>query len=166
MAVSGVGTVLGWSSQDFRLRFPGYVMTSSTLVEPARWLRQNLPETAVVASRRIGVLAYEGRFEVFDDCFGLTEPEVAQMIRRGGLPIDLPSDPRLAELWRRRSPDFVLEDAAVIAALPTAAGEIEIHGLRYRQARSFRIARGVDWVLLARAESQQPGPYSSRTVQP
>ena len=88
------------------------------------------------------------------------------MIRRGGLPIDLPSDPRLAELWRRRSPGFVLEDAAVIAALPTTAGETEIHGLRYRQARSFRIARGVDWILLARAESQQPAPPSTRTVQP
>jgi hypothetical protein len=151
MALTGASTLLEWSSQRFRQGFPGYVMTSSSLVQPAQWLHRNIPTTAVVASRRIGVLGYEGRFEVFDDCFGLTEPEVARLVRQRGAPIDLPSDPSLDDLWQSRTPDFLLEDELIIQALPWVNFDVvEIHGLRYRRVRSFRIAKGVDWVLLGR----------------
>ena len=149
LALLGGRTLVAWPTETFRERFPGYVMTSASLVEPVRWMRVSLPPSATVASRRIGVLGYEGGFQVFDYSFGLTEREVALRIRAAGGAFSLPSDPRLESLWRSRAPDYLLEDASVLRELEGRSGAdgFEIHGMRYRRLRSFRIARGIDWVL-------------------
>jgi hypothetical protein len=155
-ALAAVGVVrtaelLGGQS---RSSYPGYVLFGRTLVEPARWLRENLAPDAVLATRRIGAVAYFSDRRVFDYCFGLTERDVAAAIRRNGGGFHIPSHPVLAEIWKRVRPDYVLEDANVIDEIARAAGgtpqRFEIHGIAYGEIRRFRIGRDVDWVLCER----------------
>lgn len=137
-----------------RLVFPGYVMTGAGLVAPARWMRDHLP-AGTVASRRIGALSYYSGHPVFDYAFGLTEPAVARRVRRhGGVPFETPGDPALADLWRERSPAFLMEDRDVLHAFAAAAGGtprcFRIHGLAYGELRRFPIGDGVEWALAGR----------------
>jgi hypothetical protein len=123
-------------------------------------MQAHLPPGTVIASRRIGALAYFSGHPVFDYSFGLTEPEVARMIRRRGGPFDDPNDPALAALWSQRAPAYLLEEADLVnrlgglgAMTSGGRGELHVHGLVYRVIRRFPIARGVEWVLAGRATS-------------
>ncbi len=134
--------------------YPGYVMTSSTLVGPARWLNTMLPPEAVVATRRIGAVGYYGQCDVFDYAFGLTDPEVAHLIAKRGYAISNPCDPVLRQRWQQVCPDYLLEDRDIIDEI-VASGDgspqlFEIHGLYYRVEHSFRIGHETDWTLCQR----------------
>ncbi len=155
VAAAGAWDTFARASPAARGAYPGYIATSRTLVAPARALGARLPAGASIASRRIGALAYYSGHPVFDYAFGLTEPEVARLIRRRGREIDDPNDPALAALWRARRPDFLLEDGELIARIAAAAGgtprRFTVQGSVYRTVGRFPIARGVDWVLAERS---------------
>ena len=159
VAFYGAAATIARTTEGLRLTYPGYILTSATLVPPARWLADHLPPGAVIASRRIGALGYFSGHPVFDYSFGLTEPEVARLLRRHGGPFDDPNDPALATLWRQRAPDALLEEGDLVARLSglggaTAPGRgaLRIHGLDYRVTRRFSIGRGVEWVLAERVK--------------
>ncbi|HEV7519266.1 MAG TPA: hypothetical protein VGR07_23500, partial [Thermoanaerobaculia bacterium] len=143
-----------------RLAYPGYILTSATLIPPALWMQAHLPPGTVIASRRIGALAYFSGHPVFDYSFGLTEPEVARLIRQRGGPFDDPNDPALAALWRQRAPDYLLEEGDLVNRLGATTsggrGVLNVHGLVYRVVRRFPIARGVEWVLAGRSAEAFP----------
>jgi hypothetical protein len=154
VAIQGAVTAIDLTTERYRRDFPGYVLTSRSLVPPALWIRDHLPAGATLATRRIGALAYYSDRPVFDYAFGLTEPEVARLIRDHGGPFDSPADPELAAVWRRRAPGYILEDRDVLYSI--AAGQdgnperFRVHGFEYRVVRRFRIGRGMDWVLAER----------------
>jgi hypothetical protein len=155
-ALYGAAATLARSTEGERLAYPGYILTSATLIPPALWMRDHLPPGTRIASRRIGALAYFSGHPVFDYSFGLTEPEVARLIRRRGGPFDDPGDPALAALWRQRAPDYLLEEADLVNRLGGLGGlggqgVLRLHGMDYRVVRRFPIARGVEWVLAGRA---------------
>jgi hypothetical protein len=134
-------------------RYPGYVLASTPLVGPSLWMRDNLPPGSVIATRRIGALAYYSGHRVFDYKFGLTEPEVARLVARERGAFDLPTHPALAEVWQRNQPQYLLEDTEIMQSIIESAGGTSegftIHGIRYQVVRSFPIATGVDWTLAA-----------------
>lgn len=148
---------LGFSDSVMHLRssytqkYPGYVLVSQSLVAPSLWIRDNLPDTAVIAARRIGALAYYSRKKIFDWKFGLVDREVAAIRRRTAADINYPTNPALKELWPKVSPDYLLEDSQVIQAVIREAGgteeRFEVQGIPYHVLKKFKIALDVDWVL-------------------
>jgi hypothetical protein len=154
VAACGAVAAIRETAESRRLSFPGYVITSRTLVEPALWIRDHLPAGSTIATRRIGALAYFSGHSVFDYSFGLTEPAVARLIREHGGIFTSPANPELAALWRERAPDYILEDGDVINATVAATGgtpeSFRVHGIEYGVVRRFPIARGVDWTLAGR----------------
>jgi hypothetical protein len=159
IAADGALTALGWTTARARLDFPGYVLTSRSLVAPALWMRDHLPAGTTIATRRIGALAYFSGHPVFDYSFGLTEPAVARLIRRHRGAFISPADPELAAAWRKRAPDYILEDRDVLYGIAAAQGgtprDFRVHGLEYRMVRRFPIGRGMDWVLAERRSPRQ-----------
>jgi hypothetical protein len=135
-------------------RFPGYVMASRTLVAPAAAIAKIVPEGEVIATRRIGALAYVSRRPVFDYVYGLTDPEVARAVARRGKAFEHPNDAELVAIWRARAPAWIIEDEGVLAEIARKAGGtlegFTLNGSRFRAERRFRIAPGVDWVLARR----------------
>jgi hypothetical protein len=158
-ALYGAAGTLARATESERLTYPGYILTSATLLPPALWMRDHLPAGTRIATRRIGALAYFSGHPVFDYAFGLTEPEVARRIHLRGEPFDDPNDPALEEIWRQRAPDYLLEEGDLIQRLTRLGGPggLRIHGMDYRVLRRFPIARGVEWVLAGRE-----GPASVR----
>jgi len=160
VAAYGAVAAASWTAERSRSEFPGYILTSRTLVEPALWMRDHLPPGSVIATRRIGALSYYSGLTVFDYSFGLTEPAVARLIRRRGGTFASPADPELADLWRERAPEYVLEDGDVLYGTAAAVGgtpaRFKIHGIEYGVVHRFRIARGIDWILAARRRTGLP----------
>ncbi len=152
-ALYGAAATLARATEAERLAYPGYILTSATLLPPALWMRDHLPPGTRIATRRIGALAYVSGHPVFDYSFGLTEPEVARLIRQRGGPFDDPNDPALDSLWRRRAPDYLLEEGDLMNRLGGRGG-LRLHGMDYRVLRRFPIARGVEWVLAGRVGGQ------------
>ena len=148
-ALYGTAATLARATEAERLAYPGYILTSATLVPPALWMRDHLPPGTRIATRRIGALAYFSGHPVFDYSFGLTEPEVARLIRQRGGPFDDPNDPALETLWRQRAPAYLLEEGDLINRLGGKKG-FRIHGMDYKVIHRFSIARGVEWVLAGR----------------
>jgi hypothetical protein len=138
--------------------FPGYVMTANHLVPPAIWVRSHLPADAVIATRRIGVLSYYSGHPIFDYAYGLPDRNVARRVAERGGWFDLPTDFALADLWRARAPDYLLEDSAIIDAICKSEGgtpqRFSIHGLKYRVIRRFPIGCVSEWVLSERIDRQ------------
>ena len=60
------------------------MLTGHDLVEPSLWMRDHLAAGSVIATRRLGALAYFSGLQVFDYAFGLTDREVARRVRRAG----------------------------------------------------------------------------------
>jgi hypothetical protein len=116
-------------------------MAGEALVEPARWMRANLPADVLIATRRIGAAAFVGDKRVFDYSLGLTDRAVARRVRAAGKRFWSPADPGLADFWRDRRPDYLLEDSDVIDAIVAETGGsrdlFRIHGVPYRVVRSF-----------------------------
>jgi hypothetical protein len=134
--------------------FPGYVMAGKNLVGPAHWMRDHLPANATIATRRIGVLAYCSGRKIFDYTYGLPDAKVARLVARHGERFDTPTDPALAEVWRARLPDYLLEDGIlmdyIIARAKGSRQRFSIHGIDYRVVEQFPIGLDVDWVLASR----------------
>lgn len=166
LAAGGALNTLYQSSEARLGVFPGYVLAARPLIAPAEWMAENLPADAVIATRRIGAVAYVADRAVFDYSLGLTNREVARAIRRTGSRFWSPADPRLAEIWRARRPDYLLEDDDVLARIIAEVGGepalFRIHGIPYRVIRSFPVGqrrwqglfgpelRPVSWTLAAR----------------
>jgi len=157
VTVQGAVTAIDLTTERSRLDFPGYVLTSRSLVPPALWMRDHMSAGAAgatLATRRIGAVGYYSGHRIFDYAFGLTEPAVARLIRDHGGAFDSPADPELAAVWRKRAPDYILEDRDVLYAIAAGQGgnpeRFRVHGLEYRVVRRFRIGRGMDWVLAER----------------
>ena len=150
---------------DFGIRFsesrlaqyPGYVLVSRPLFPGAQWLAENTAPNAVVASRRIGVLALVSGRRVFDYLNGLTEPEVARLVSRRRQPLSGPHDPDLKGIWLRVNPDYVLEDESEMQKIARECGgtveRMVIHGTPYVQCQRFSLG-AQDWVLLRRSSSE------------
>jgi hypothetical protein len=156
VAVPSAAITLIRASDGSRLSYPGYVMTGATLVTPSLWMREHLPSGVTIATRRIGILAYYGQHRVFDYTYGLTDRDVARLVRAGGRHFENPGDPALAALWKARAPDYLLEDGSVIDQIALAAkGTREgftIHGITYRVVQTFPIGNGAEWTLAARTQ--------------
>ena len=137
-------------------KFPGYVLASRTLLGPAKAIAATLPPDGMIATRRIGALAYVTRRPVFDYVYGLTDPDVARAVARRGGAFEQPSAAELAPIWKARAPGWIIEDAPVLKDIAEKAGGnlqgFTLHGMRYREARRFRIAPGVDWLLAERVD--------------
>ncbi|HSL83621.1 MAG TPA: hypothetical protein VLF66_12675, partial [Thermoanaerobaculia bacterium] len=137
-----------------RGQYPGFVLTSETLIEPARRMGAVLPAGTTVAARRIGAFAYYSDLPVLDYAWGLTDPRVARLAGRHGRAFESPDDPALAGVWREAAPGCLLEDAEVTNRLretPTRPGPLTIHGLRYEELRRYRLGDGAAvWVLACR----------------
>ncbi len=148
---------------DFRTKmagmadFPGYVLACKPLIEPTLWVRDHLPADATIATRRIGALAYYSDRRVFDYAYGLPDAEAARLVSRHGGRFNTPTDAQLAELWRARAPDYLLEDGSVIDYIITQAHGVRqrfaIHGIEYRVIEQFPIGRDALWVLAERIPS-------------
>jgi hypothetical protein len=133
--------------------YPGYVLTSEQLIEPALWMEKMLPPEAVIATRRIGATGYYSKRVVFDYKFGLTEPEVARLISESGERFDNPRVEPLGKIWRHRAPDYLLEDSSLIEGLIRPGESIydfEIHGLHYGLERRFPLGSYDEYWMLCR----------------
>jgi hypothetical protein len=119
-------------------------------------MRDNLPPGAVIATRRVGALAFHSRRRVFDYVYGLTDRQVARAVAAKGEPLLLPTDPALAWLWCDRPPDYLLEDGPILDDIARRAGgnreRFVIHGIAYRVTRTFHIAPDIEWTLAERTD--------------
>lgn len=158
LLIVGVGALqMGEMRRDSFVRtYPGYVMSAMPLQQPVAWMRDALPDDAVVATRRIGLVGYGTGRHVFDYKFGLPERGVARKIRARGEFFENPRNPDLADDWRRVQPDYLLEDAPVIDVIIADAGgtreAFEVHGTIYRVCREFELGPEATWVLCERAD--------------
>jgi hypothetical protein len=164
----GIGAWRGWAHLGARAlgEYPGFVLSSETLVPAARWVGRELPPDTRIAARRIGALGYFGRRPVFDYAFGLTDPGVARAAAAAGDGFELPDDPGLAGLWLAARPDCLLEDEVVTARLAdrprgplggARPAPLTVHGLRYEVIRSFSLGAGATrWVLACRPGVRVP----------
>jgi hypothetical protein len=162
IALYGVAATIARTTETARRTYPGTILTSATLIPPALWMRDHLPPGAWIATRRIGALGYFSGHPVFDYSFGLTEPEVARLIKRHGGPFDEPTDPALESIWRRRAPDYLLEEDDLMARLARGQGAVRIHGFDYQVVRRFEIGQGIEWVLAGRAAKALSDDPASR----
>jgi hypothetical protein len=151
---TGIFETIHKSSQEALNDYPGFVMTSKPLVPACRWIADHLPEGSSIATKRIGCLAYTTNMIVMDYKFGLTERDVALLVRENEGPFDLPTDSSLRDFWRNSIPDYFLEDNDIIAQLADPEdGSVTIHGLRYEPVREFPLAQNLSWVLLVRVSA-------------
>ena len=127
------------------------VLTSEPLIEPASWIRDNLPKDCIIATRRIGALSYYSQKNVFDYKFGLTNKEVAKLVNEHKRHFNDLFDPALKHIWKKVSPDYILEDLVIVdAAIRASKGKrerFEIHGIAYRLIKSFPISKTNEWIL-------------------
>lgn len=137
-------------------KYPGYVLASRTLVEPAKWIRQNTAPDSVIACRRIGALGFYSQRKIFDYIFGLTDPAIAKA--KGSTPA-LVKDPVIGEIWKVRDPDYYLEDRDRVELLLGLTGgtinSFYIQGSLYSLKTSFVIGnfpngKDVEWCLCER----------------
>ena len=140
--------------------YPGYVLTTRNLKAAADEIAEMTGAEDTLAIRRIGLVGFTPSCRIFDFAFGLPDPEVVQArIRAGGRYFDNPLDPGLAELWQKRRPRFFLEDRSKIMLNCSRPGDdiefsrsgisrLNLHGIVYREVKSWKIGNNEDWVLL------------------
>jgi hypothetical protein len=141
-------------------RFPGFILKSDSLIPPARWIAAHVPETSVIATRRIGVVGFVTHRHIYDYAFGLTDAAVARIVAHLG-PLDNPDHPALEKSWLQHAPDFILEDASTVARWVGPRGDptkVRVHGTLYRERRRFPIGEDIDWCLLEAAPAGKPRP--------
>ncbi len=143
VALAGIVATNAQSSPKRLAGFPGYVMTTEPLQEAVRWIRDNTPADAVIATRRIGLVAYGSGRRVWDYSLGLTDREITALARARGRRFWSPADPGLEAVWAARSPQYLLEDGDVIAKVLEETGgspdRFTLHGLAYRILASFPV---------------------------
>ncbi|MFC2144644.1 hypothetical protein ACFLQM_03045, partial [Acidobacteriota bacterium] len=154
-ATFGVRTLTRLTQKQLE-RYPGYVMTSSYLIEPANWISQHVPASSVIATRRIGAVGFYSGHRVFDWKWGLTDPEVARWPSEVTIR-SLLDDDAFSEVWRGRAPDFFLEDRSIIEAVCSlGAGQPEsflICGWPYRVVKRFPLGAAEEWWLCSREDN-------------
>jgi hypothetical protein len=150
-----VGTIL-FLQPDRLEDYPGYVLTGESLIEPSLWMRDHLPEESVIATGRIGAVAYYSKKRIFDYKFGLTEPAVAGLRRTAREPFEDPRDPALAKTWTDVNPGYFLEDLRRIRTIFRLGSEkieaLTIHGRDYRPLKAFPIGLDAVWILCERVD--------------
>ncbi|MBK7357130.1 hypothetical protein [Propionivibrio sp.] len=159
IAFIGLG-VINFRSTLFQEKvktYPGYVLTGTGLELPSRWMGQNLPPNAIIATRRIGAVAYFSKLHIWDYAFGLTEPEVAKIVKQHkSEAFSDPADPMLKDVWQRVRPDYLLEDyqhrRIDVLTATTSHSEVTIHGFKYVLMASFPLNRSTDWALWKRID--------------
>lgn len=138
--------------KNAREHYPGYVLTSETLLPAVSDMTGLVAKDDWVATRRIGLLGYAGGFRVFDYVFGLPDREVVRARTKNGKRyFEDPGDAGLKDLWLRRKPRFLLEDRSrLLKSGSVVNGKIDllIHGCRYLETRSYQLGKNEDWVLL------------------
>ena len=136
---------------------PGFVMVGRTLVDPARWVGDHVPEDAVVACRRIGALSFFSQRRVFDFKYGLTEPRIARIIHATRRFPVLGRNPEYDAIWRDVHPGYVMEDADALAEFESPVdpsdGSIVLLGERFERVHAFNVSLDRTWALLKRVES-------------
>ena len=141
-------------------QYPGFVLSSQSLLEPIDWIKENTSPDSIIACRRIGALAFYSKRYIFDHIFGLTDPTIA---RGDGSTIALIIDATIGEHWRRKSPDYYLEDRFRIELLLSLTGETEssfhIQGIEYSLIKSFVIGKhpdgsDIEWCLCKKIEDR------------
>ena len=134
--------------------YPGPVLTSVPLLQPSLWIRDNLPDQAIIATKRIGAISYHSHRRVFDYKFGLTDKNVATLVNKHKRNFALPSDPALKDIWTKLRPDYILEDTVVIDLLAKETRgtrqRFQIHGIPYKLIKTFPISKENDWLLCQR----------------
>ncbi len=134
--------------------YPGFVLTSKVLVEPSLWMRDNLPDEAIIAARRIGALSYYAKKNIFDYKFGLTNREIAQLVTEHKRHFEVPCDAVLESIWKQVSPDYILEDISIIDKIVRetkgSRERFEVHSIPYRVIRSFATTQ--EWTLCERIQ--------------
>jgi hypothetical protein len=167
VVIAGVGLlVLGASLSDAVVKlaqvrkYPGYVMVSEELIEPSKWIGAHVPGNSVIATRRIGALAYFSKVRVFDYTYGLPDPEVAQLVAANSAVFDDPNDPLLGPLWQERQPDYLLEDEGILQQIAGKSGgslqHFSVHGLEYEEWKRFPVGRDNYWILARRVNPKKP----------
>lgn len=144
--------------------YPGYVLTTRNLQDAVAEISEMIGAEDTLAIRRIGLIGFTAGCRIFDFAFGLPDPEVVQArIKAGGRYFDNPLDPGLAELWQKRRPRFFLEDRSKIMLNCNRPGDdiefsrsgisrLNLHGVVYREVKSWKIGSNEDWVLLKVAD--------------
>jgi len=157
-------------SEDFVTRYPGYVMVGRDLVPACLWIRDHVPQDAVIATRRIGAVGYYSGRRVFDYKFGLIHKSVAHLKARTGAVLHNPGDPALRELWRGEAPDYLLENLVNIRRFAEEAGGtldgFELHGMTYKLLKLFPLGVEDQWALCVRTDRQAPPGRPSDIEQP
>jgi hypothetical protein len=143
IALSGVIATNAQSAPKKFAVYPGYVMTTQPLQEAARWIRDHTPADAVIATRRIGLVAYASGRRVWDYSLGLTDREITKLVLARGERFWSPADPELEAIWTARRPEYLLEDSDVIDKVIVETGgtpeRFAIHGLTYHILASFPV---------------------------
>lgn len=135
-----------------RGKYPGYVLTSEALFPAVADMAGLIKKDEWFAARRIGLLGYAGGFRVFDYVFGLPDREVVQARAKNEKRyFEDPGDSGLKDLWMQRKPGYLLEDRSRLLKLGSVVNgkiELQIHGCRYLEIRSYKLGKDEDWVLL------------------
>jgi hypothetical protein len=154
LVLIAAATLDGVAKQSLAGKFPGYVIFGRTLAEPARELGRRLPPEAVIATRRIGAVAYWSNRSVFDYAVGIVDREIAQLQRGLERGFENPDDPRLSAVWRARRPTHLLEDDDVIDRLARRLGGnaegFALQGERFRVVARYAIGSHAEWTLAER----------------
>jgi hypothetical protein len=137
--------------------YPGFVLTCKTLREPVEDINKLLPATAVIATRRIGLIAYVTRRQIFDHIFSLPHSDLAIMKKKKEIrDHDNPTEHFLRDIWRSRQPTHFLEDESkilnMLATHPGTRDQFEIHGINYKLLKSYKIGDKENWLLYAKLD--------------
>ncbi|MEW6713123.1 MAG: hypothetical protein AB1403_25105, partial [Candidatus Riflebacteria bacterium] len=138
-----------WLKPENQQSYPWYVMNSRPLLEASRWVEKNTPPDSIIATRRIGCLSFYARRRIFDYKFGLTEPEVAGLIKTSKEPFNTPQNKLLKEIWQKVNPDYILEDTGLIHSFgyKQHRGNFEVHTSIYSPIQEFKINENTNWIL-------------------
>jgi hypothetical protein len=132
--------------------YPGYVMISEPLIDPAEKflsvLAQESPNRSI-ATRRIGLLSWILPNPVFDYAHGLTEKDVVSV---KGIEIPRsPCAPELFEIWQKQDPIAIIEDRSVMEQIyRDCQGKNEkfiVHGKIYKLNTSHPINSRTSWSM-------------------
>jgi hypothetical protein len=146
------GSAVVHLSKEYIEGYPGFVLYGKNLVKPSKWMGENLPADAVIATIRIGSVAYYSKKNIFDYGYGLTNKEVAKLVEKQtgllrGSGFKTPGDPKLEKIWKEVSPNFILQDNVVDSLI--------VHDENFRLMKTFDIGRRWKWALYGKVMANE-----------